>query len=140
MRFPSQASLWDPHYDHMIRRIIAVLLTTLCVSVFTAGCARTDSAQKRYAQWNQTDWETAPAEEKKSAIRYLAAEVAASCPEDEKVSQPAIDDAIKSFTAPQFDDIEDALDEYFATAQSGDTLQNAVSTLYDTFGRYLPID
>lgn len=123
-----------------MKRMIAILLGVLCIMVFAAGCVRTEIAQDRYGCWNQTDWETASAEEHRSAVRYLAREVAASCADDDKAPQQDIDHAVESLTAPQYEDIERTVDAYFASAPSTDTLQDAVGSLRTAFGRYLPID
>ena len=131
-----------------MRRIATVALLIVCAAVFAAGCsaspAETTAAASSdraslYGNWTKSEWDSASAQEKELAVVFLVEEAAASQGGDAEVVQSIVDEAEETLTAAQYSDIEDAITNYFDTAGSNATLQDALHDVEGTISKYVAL-
>lgn len=128
----------------MRRIFVFVLVAALMCTAVACGAepapeeSRGNSADL-YGTWTKSDWESASPEQKQLAVIFLVEEGAASMGDDEEVVQSVIEDAEETLTAEQYEDIENAITNYFDTAKDGATLQSSLNDVLKTISKYVAI-
>lgn len=126
--------------------VLCCVITVACL----AGCSATSGSTEPestatkntaeyYSTWTAQDWEEATPEEKQLAVIFLVEEAAATMGDDEEVVQSVVDEAEETLTGEQYEEIENAISDYFSKAGDKGNLQDSLHDVIGTISKYVPI-